>query len=144
MLRDFIRWLDNYFGRDWFGDYESREEFINRFAGTPLVPEEEKHIEEDIDFDEVELDDHQKAIYSDGYVELLDSQKEDIASFLGFEDDDWDRYCNKVWIITKNCPELDSWWSEEDDIEFPYALIIDGEFYDAISSSTAESVLSHE
>ena len=142
-LPKFINWLDSYFGREWFGTFDQELEFISRFSGSSLVPPV-FDLEEDIDLDTVELDDHQKAVYADGYTELSEEQKEDIASFLGFEEEDWDLYKDKVWIITKNCPELDAWYSDADNEEFPYALIIDGDFYDALSPSAVESVLRHE
>ena len=76
-------------------------------------------------------------------IVLNDYQKQTLLNNL-FEDEELhDFYTNKLnteWIISSN-KELDPIRTPEDDEQFPYVLIIDGEFVDALSANFANKYM---
>lgn len=72
---------------------------------------------------------------------LSKKQKEYILDNL-FEDTDkyYFHKLNKKWVLTTD-KSLDPIRNEEDDTAFPYVLIVDGEFADALGKEYAEMIL---
>ena len=132
-LEDFLHFLDSYYGRDWFGTYEEIQEFIDTYREL---------LGEDLDVDETSYTDlFDKILYEGETITLGMTEKEEIAAWFSMEDEDWDGYKNSKWEITKNSSDIDVWYNEADDDEFPFALLIDGTFYDALTSSCVEDVV---
>lgn len=70
-------------------------------------------------------------------VVLNKAQKEYIIDFY----DDCDFDINKEWVITDNPDDDDLIEAQEPDYSFPYKLLIDKKFYDALSNHFFEEIM---
>lgn len=132
-LRQFIDFLDRYFGRDWFGTDEEIEDFLGTYD-----------LSEDLDLDTVDNDAYILVRHGGVSARLTDKGKEDVAIFLDMDDETWDSMKDDEWFIMKNSPELDSWYEDAADDDFPFALVIGDSFYDALGDGTVEAVLNNQ
>ena len=135
-LKDFIEFLDDYFGRDWFGTYDEEEAFIDDWSG--LLSED--LILEPSTIDTAE-DLYNRIRYGEESITLGDAAKGEVSAWLSMEEEEWEDLKNYTWELAKNTPELDAWYDEEHDDEFPFALLIGDRFYDALSDSCAEDAI---
>lgn len=133
-LREFIDFLDRWFGRDWFGTEEEIEDFLGTYD-----------IKEDLELEPVDLSGNKDAynlvLNSGMSAHLNDIGKDDVAIFIDMDEETWDSMKDDEWFIMANSSELDPWFEPGED--FPFALVIGDRFYDALSDSVGEDILNH-
>ena len=129
-VRDFIEYLDSWYGRDWFGAGTDTEEFIDEYGSM---------LHEELDIDVVEAKPSELVLHGGMCARLNMEGKEDVACWLGMEDETWDSMKEDEWFIEADSPEIDDWY--EDGEDFPYALVVGDRFYDALSADACESLL---